>query len=187
MHKNWKCSNCQELNPPRRDECWHCGNGRSISTVQHTSKIWSHLLQISKILGVVSAIGIIVSLFLPWVIRRPLDGPLEIYAGYATIYGWITAVIGLILLFFMVKPDLRKAWYIFAIILAITAYFVSWVPVQMSQVFDVVTAKLGGLDTETSVSIAGIGVSVVNVAVGVVILAALAQFFRPAKLNFSRS
>jgi len=29
MHENWKCSNCQERNPPRRDKCWNCGNLRS--------------------------------------------------------------------------------------------------------------------------------------------------------------
>ena len=25
MNENWKCPNCNSLNPERRPECWHCG------------------------------------------------------------------------------------------------------------------------------------------------------------------
>lgn len=138
------------------------------------------MLQIFRILGAIGTVAIIASLFLPWVIRYPPDGPMEVYAGYTTIYGQVTAVIGLILLLFMAKAKLAKGWYVLAIILAIIAYFVSWMPVQISQVFDAVAAKLGGSRTETAVSIAGIGVSVVNLAVVLVIIAAVAQFFRPS-------
>ncbi|MEZ4594841.1 MAG: hypothetical protein R3D55_27405 [Chloroflexota bacterium] len=41
---------------------------------------------------------------------------------------------------------MKKGWYILAIILAIVAYFMSWMPVQISQVFDTVAAGLGDLD-----------------------------------------
>ncbi|WP_420642370.1 hypothetical protein [Candidatus Leptofilum sp.] len=183
---NWTCNECNSLNTPRKDICWNCGYDRTNTTYpthqpqnDYRGNIWLRLFPAFRIMGAVGAAAIIASLFLPWIIRQAPQGGIELYAGHTTIYGLITAVIGLILLFFMVKPDLRKGWYILAIILAIIAYFVSWMPVQISQVFDAVAAELGGLGAETAVSIAGIGVSVVNIAAVLVIVAAIAQLFRP--------
>lgn len=178
--QNWTCTTCDAFNSPRREVCWNCSNGRSPTP---TSSFWTRLLQIFRLLGAIGAVAIIASLFLPWVIHQIPERATEIYAGYTTIYGLVTAVIGLILLILMVKPNLKKGWYILAIILAIIAYFVSWMPVQISQVFDTVAAELGGSGSETAVSIPGIGVSVINVAVVLVIITAITQLFRPQKAN----
>jgi hypothetical protein len=64
--------------------------------------------------------------------------------------------------------------------LAAISYFLSWVSVQALQVFDNIAATLGGSETEVAITIPGIGVSVVNLAVVLVIIAAVAQFFRPS-------
>lgn len=187
--QNWTCTTCDAFNSPRREACWNCGNGRSITTnpisQKSTGNIWTRVLQIFRFLGAISAAAIIASLFLPWVIRKAPNSELEIIAGYTSIYGLITAVIGLILLFFMVKANLAKGWYVLAIILAIITYFVSWVPAQMSQVNDAILAAIAGSEANSPVSIAGVGVTVVNLAVILVIIAAISQFFRPAKAHLS--
>ncbi|MCA9918922.1 MAG: hypothetical protein KC445_13265 [Anaerolineales bacterium] len=184
---NWTCKTCTTYNSPRREVCWNCGNGRSATPSSigqtPTANIWARIPQIFRILGAIGAVAIIASLFLPWVIHQIPERATEIYAGYTTSYGLVTAVIGLILLILMVKPNLKKGWYILAIILAIVAYFMSWMPVQISQVFDTVAAELGGTGSETAVSIPGSGVSVVNLAVVLVTIAAIAQLFRPKATN----
>lgn len=179
---NWTCDECNALNTPRRSSCWKCGNGRSSSNQSQNvtrGEGWLYLFPAFRVLGVIGATAIIASLFFPWVIHQTPQGIIEVNAGYITIYGRITGVIGLILLFFMVKPNLKKGWHVVGILLAIITYYLSWMPVQISQVFNAIAAGLGGSEAETAVSIAGIGVSIVNIAAVLVVVAAIVQLFRP--------
>ena len=58
-------------------------------------------------------------------------------------------------------------------------------PFHMSQVNDAILAAIAGSEANSPVSIAGVGVTVVNLAVILVIIAAISQFFRPAKADLS--
>lgn len=201
---NWTCAACDAFNSPRQDTCWNCGNGRSATTTSartpiknttpdatitaaappRTSNFWTRLLQIFRIIGVVGAIAMIGSLFLPWVIRKAPDSEIEFIAGYTMIYGQITAVISLILLFFMVRANLVRGWYFLAIILALILLIFSGAPAQVMQIDDMIAARIAGSET-VATSISGVGVTVVNWAAVLIIIAAFSQFFRPTKSKLS--
>lgn len=196
---NWTCTACGALNSPRQKTCWKCNYGHSStanSSAKHTpsknsvapastGKFWIRILQIFRIIGVIAVLLMLGSLFLPWVIRKSPNSEIQLLPGYTLIYGQITAVICLILLFFMIRINLAKGWYFLAIILALIPLLISGIPAQISQVYDNIAAELGGSEVAVAISVAGVGVTVANWAAVFIIIAAIAQIFRPTRSDLS--
>lgn len=173
---NWTCTDCNELNSPRKEICWHCGNGRFHTKTQ----IMPNSLQIFKIVGAMGAVALIGSLFLPWAVRTTPSGEITQFAGHVSIFGKIIIGLALLILFLMSRKQLAFSWYVFIILLALVPLLFSAVPAELIQVEDMIIAELAGVETVAQ-TVPGSGVTVANGAAITMIISAIAQLFRQKK------